>query len=1595
MKLSAVSMTKPAFKGYDYVKDSYGEDCYVFNFPHDNIDIETQKANEKEELSFRVDNTNPASVQWYNEELRKIEEKQGYHGYQEKCQVEIVKVVPNEEGLLVPIPETAVKIDIPKEGVAVNLRKLGFRANEDFAYRYVIQGYDNDKAVGKERYAKDVCQDYGNYNVVYRNSLKPTHHGTGYLAIADSFAPAYNFNGFYSENADDIGKIVENPDLQIKAEKVRRTFSNQLGGNIAGLIAKLPYLSEMGVTQLFLLPLMGGDNASYHKYWNENNYQLARGLGEMHNFEDFIEGLFKHQINLVMDAPMTSEGKQGIHYQYALKWGDVNNPFRHWFRMDGIDTNQIGYGIVGKNSETLRHYLVNAPHTFEEINGVIVKKKNLAYEANKPTYIQYYDARFMSEEAIARKQLIDKYDEPLAKDPLAVTTHDDTNIKFAFQLNKEDYEAYERNVDRLNAINRVADEKMSINSKDGTIYLSVFTKTKISDKSAAGVLVWDANTDMIKLRYFESAYDYKSTDGTPVDKYGYTPYNCAIMDSNIKAARFWARKAQLTNYNYVAKTLGDVTNANEAYNRINQLIAEKKLPEKARIDLEALQAVDNYLYELDMPDTSTEHMISKTIMELHFSSLELATDTLGVLATPWFTDSASTGDLIGVSRFDLAEMGNPQISSYLDELYGFKKTYENVNKMFTNEVYNFTLSVLERANDKLPDDKKLFTDESKRELTEFGYYVVKLVGVDIAKYAFMKALAPNTPVRINSKGQIIYDRDFSRANSSLAQLGVKGHTPQYEAELLASKLRNNLREIISDAADINLVKDAVLAKIQNTNVKSHKYAEAVVKNSGVTMDWRIDALKDNEDQDSVRNKKDTFEKTLKNLTFFWKKFKDAIYQETPAAHIWDEITDFSNLGGGMDDELEMLIKTQHTSQADYSFFFTDLLRLLTGDPNKDTKGVAYNNQPADVSAYNAITKPMKTLMEKKFPLDFSRTLYNFGGNHDKPRLSYLMAVNLRLCYANLHNLDSDKQEDKGIRDLALQMITGASAIHELPFDVLFNINDKEYLNKNYFLGASTYAIANGDVIRSKLYDVLHKTNYISLEELDKLHRAVTALVNGDFHSKPEVRASYVDYNTALDEVLGIASQKGFSFRDADLDSVKKQIFELARKSWDYDSNSLKYTKHFEENDYANVPKNILVLANILRSATIQKVNDLKNHYSHQSNRNGLNHNPYENSNDIINKIDSALIEYMNKYSKEDIDAELLAHQEVLMEKQGKEAECFGVSDIREAIRLVFEKAGMADRKLEKFLLFKAIDEPCQEKVLMYNRALVSVPGVATLYAGDEFGLSGHEEKTANLFHQCRNALLWTKLSGIDCVEGEHEYYNQKIKKFREVMNIRKTAKALNNGAFIQLKELTNAKEGLPPEEIKTAPAILTMDTEGNIAVSLFNYYGLSASNKHTYTQPPVEKKEDAKTQEQAKNPSDKTQYINNYIPNMDPIEFDEIKLTPEQSFGLAGLTLTYGMILKNVLEKDGSYYKVVKHGLDYVIRRFNKHGEQLKIAIDNITSSHGVMTIYKNVKRGVPHFHGNKNKTYYNPSFNIVSNPYYFLNEKNAECGKNLSLVSK
>ena len=440
---------------------------------------------------------------------------------------------------------------------------------------------------------------------------------------------------------------------------------------------------------------------------------------------------------------------------------------------------------------------------------------------------------------------------------------------------------------------------------------------------------------MMKLAYFPSADDYKSESPVPVDKNGYTPFNCQIQDMSIKVGRYWTNLTRRFNYIRVAEKLAGVNSAEDGVRRIDNLIASDRLSERARLDIDALKNIDDGLYALDFPQIVTSEFIDRTIMGLPFSSLELDKTTLDVLASPFFSDYASKSEQVGVSRYDLAKMGNPQINDYMEGRFGYKKTYERVNSMLTGEVHDFVLSVLERVNDSVSSENKLFTDESKRTLTEYGYYVVKLFGEDIAKYALMKSLLPNLTPIVNSKGQIIYDTDYTRENSSLSQLRVKGYTPKYEAELLADRMYQGLRKVSTDSADIEKAKNAVLNRINGLSINSFRYAEAIVKVAQQDPYYRIDAMKDVENIDSIRNNEDSAEKVLDNLKSYWKKFKDAIYEITPHINILGEITDNEFIGGS-GGEAALIKESEISSVAGYSNSFTPLKRVLTGGSDRSS-----------------------------------------------------------------------------------------------------------------------------------------------------------------------------------------------------------------------------------------------------------------------------------------------------------------------------------------------------------------------------------------------------------------------------------------------------------------------------------------------------------------------------------------------------------------------------------------------------------------------------------------------------------------------------------
>ena len=197
MKLSAISMTTPAFRGYKYIKNNYGDDCFQFGYPHD---------------------TGSES-----------------NSYREKCTLEIVPIKQNTQTKEWESAGSSHYFEVPNEGgVAVDVKNLGFSKDvKYFAYRYHIEGEQYGQKKGYRK-AFDTGRQENiqgkRFNVVSLTALKPTNIGPGILALTDSFAPGFVHKGFFEENVDDIGKIEFDNNLRTESEKAKSTFSNTLGG---------------------------------------------------------------------------------------------------------------------------------------------------------------------------------------------------------------------------------------------------------------------------------------------------------------------------------------------------------------------------------------------------------------------------------------------------------------------------------------------------------------------------------------------------------------------------------------------------------------------------------------------------------------------------------------------------------------------------------------------------------------------------------------------------------------------------------------------------------------------------------------------------------------------------------------------------------------------------------------------------------------------------------------------------------------------------------------------------------------------------------------------------------------------------------------------------------------------------------------------------------------------------------------------------------------------------------------------------------------------------------------------------------------------
>lgn len=1390
-------------------------------------------------------------------------------------------------------------------GVSVNIeRELRIKDSEPIAYRYkLVNRHDSNWVKYAKDDSKDVCGD--GCNLLTRKATTPNVHGPMILGIPDTFNPGYVFAGFHS---DKTGEIIKDPKAK-DLSGFTRTFGNKAGGNLAGMTKMIPELKAKGYKRFISTPTSGGDNVSSHKYWIKRQNQTDN----IEEYDKFQTELFKNGMGYVADSAYTSQGLEGVNFQYAIRWmNQEDKPHEYYmFRMQGLQDAALGMGVVPKNMENLRHKIVNSPNNYEQKpDGQIKITKNENYDASQPTFIQAYDNSMVTEEQRKDlKNLIRDYDKTntttidpvsgkVVTNNLANITHDSTLVSNAFMIDPAEYDANIKNLNIINA-NRSLSDKIDLNSPMGTLIVSKFSGIEIRPKDEGGFVTWDSNTDMAKLSYTESDYDTQMLESInnprerAIEEEKLARAHAGNRDALVDTMRFWTKHVRNVQTEYTAKTLGKLTdNSEDALDRVNSLIYNRdnqQLPDDVAINGEIAENLVFNDYKLRHKEMNYEKALNRSLMEIPLDSIELADDTVGALSSPYLSKRSPDLLHIGESRYDAMQDSTFVVPKK------YAKTYNKMNDVFTHQIHDFAVKVLQEVDKK--SDEKLFQSDGSK-LTEYGQYVVPMVAGDIAKYAIIKSLVPNAETKQLQNGKLTYDYENLTKNATLKSMGISGDSPEDEANQIINRMKRGINNFNTN--DILVVANSINTRIKDTNAMSFRFAEAMVDRAGLGLSHRIDAAKDVADMDAVRSLQDFSDNQLSEVINIWAPAVKAVREENPSALMLAEFTDLydtmkASYGSHEDVKAQnkpdssarfknadgiseiLLRETGMNSEANYSHFFTAGLNTFGKDFVKGFDGDNKNGTEAERLGLLAGALDKFANM----PEDYKQNAYTFGGNHDKPRMAECFGMDMKLFHANLSNKSSD--EEKNHRKTAYMILNDKLFEHDL------NEGDWNTINNStdYFNNVSAKAIAKADWIRSSIGVV---NNIVKNERLSKAH---------DDNSRKEIQKD-------SDKIFAALSQ---SIRDI-----------------------------ADGNYYLN-------------GENTNKNKSIADSYKKQLEKDGFGAMDVMTAFDMVTKHAEAKYDLKNTYLND--------------------------ADFKKDFNNLFEKV--------------AVGVP-MAKVRMYTQMINAIPGNPTVYAGDEFGMTGYDEKNHNLYLFNRNPI------NRNVVDENSPAYREHIAKHKEAMegivatrkdDISNKMNALNNGTMYKLEDLYGANADKESENGLRCPAIISQATDGSMNVSVFNYNGISLEDP--FLGKNINKRED----------------LNDVLnPKSKPVKLEKIMLKSSKTG--EKIELPDGTKFKNIESSDPSYYESCHddNGDICLVRKFENKEKSEAVYITKETAPEGVLRLYHQPieveqsikakealeKKYTPSFKGARQ--YYNPTYNIaVSNPY--SSPKQVKAGESLSIISK
>ncbi|SEN06222.1 alpha-glycosidase [Lihuaxuella thermophila] len=105
------------------------------------------------------------------------------------------------------------------------------------------------------------------------------------------------------------------------------------GGDLQGVIDRLPYLEQLGISAIYFTPIFL--SPSHHKYDTADYYQIDPQFGEMSTFKELVREAHRRGIKVILDAVFNHSGDQFFAFQDVLKYGERSR-YKDWFHIDSF-----------------------------------------------------------------------------------------------------------------------------------------------------------------------------------------------------------------------------------------------------------------------------------------------------------------------------------------------------------------------------------------------------------------------------------------------------------------------------------------------------------------------------------------------------------------------------------------------------------------------------------------------------------------------------------------------------------------------------------------------------------------------------------------------------------------------------------------------------------------------------------------------------------------------------------------------------------------------------------------------------------------------------------------------------------------------------------------------------------------------------------------------------------------------------------------------------------------------------------------------------------------------------------------------------------